>query len=46
MDRTASVKGRNKTEGLPKKGTISPFWIGEYQVTHHAFGLFYKDERV
>lgn len=41
-----SEKGRNKTEGPQKKVTISPFWIGIYEVTHDQFGLFYKDEQV
>jgi formylglycine-generating enzyme required for sulfatase activity len=46
MGSPATEKGHTKTEGLQKTVTVSPFWIGVYEVTHDQFGVFYKDEQV
>ncbi len=35
--------GRDKDEGPQKKFTISPFWMGAFEVTHDEFDIFFKD---
>jgi len=35
--------GRNADEGPQKKFTISPFWMGVFEVTHDEFDIFFKD---
>ena len=32
------------SEKPPKKISISPFWIGAFEITHDQFDAFYKDE--
>jgi formylglycine-generating enzyme required for sulfatase activity len=46
MGSPTTEKGRKKEEGPQKMVTVSPFWIGVYEVTHDQFGVFYKDEQV
>jgi len=36
--------GRGTDEGPQKTFSISPFWMGTYEVTHDEFDVFYKDE--
>jgi formylglycine-generating enzyme required for sulfatase activity len=36
-------KGRSADEGPQKKFSISPFWMGAFEVTHDEFDLFFKD---
>ena len=38
-----SESGRDKDEGPQKKITISPFWMGAFEVTHDEFDIFFKD---
>jgi hypothetical protein len=42
MGSPATEKGHVKTEGPQKMITVSPFWIGVYEVTHDQFGVFYR----
>lgn len=35
--------GRSEDEGPQKKITVSPFWMGAYEVTHDEFDIFFKD---
>ena len=35
--------GRDNDEGPQKKFTISPFWMGVFEVTHDEFDIFFKD---
>jgi formylglycine-generating enzyme required for sulfatase activity len=35
--------GRDADEGPQKKFTISPFWMGAFEVTHDEFDIFFKD---
>ena len=35
--------GRDVDEGPQKKFTISPFWMGAFEVTHDEFDIFFKD---
>ena len=35
--------GRDADEGPQKKFTISPFWMGSFEVTHDEFDIFFKD---
>ena len=46
MGSPATEKGHKKDEGPQKMVTVSPFWIGVYEVTHDQFGVFYKDEQI
>jgi formylglycine-generating enzyme required for sulfatase activity len=39
-----SEKGRDIDEGPQKIFSISPFWMGIYEVTHDEFDIFFKDE--
>lgn len=43
MGSPESEKGRDADEGPQKKITISPFWMGAFEVTHDEFDLFFKD---
>ena len=36
-------KARDADEGPQKKFSISPFWMGVYEVTHDEFDIFFKD---
>lgn len=44
MGSPASEKNRETDEGPQKQITISPFWMGAYEVTHDQFGIFFKNE--
>jgi formylglycine-generating enzyme required for sulfatase activity len=44
MGSPASEKNRKPDEGPQKRITISPFWMGAFEVTHDQFGIFYKNE--
>ncbi len=35
--------GRSTDEGPQKKFSISPFWMGAFEVTHDEFDIFFKD---
>ncbi len=35
--------GRDVDEGPQKKFTISPFWMGAFEVTHDEFDIFFRD---
>ena len=37
-------KSRRPDEGPARTVSISPFWMGAYEVTHDQFGIFFKDE--
>ncbi|PWT95119.1 MAG: sulfatase-modifying factor [Bacteroidetes bacterium] len=39
-----SDKSKNEDEAPAKKVTISPFWMGAFEVTHDEFDLFFRDE--
>lgn len=43
MGSPENEKGRNADEGPQKKFTISPFWMGAFEVTHDEFDIFFKD---
>lgn len=34
----------NLSEKPSRKLTVSPFWMGAYEITHDQFNVFYKDE--
>jgi formylglycine-generating enzyme required for sulfatase activity len=40
---TASEKIKDEDEGPQKKVTISPFWIGEHEVTFSEWDLFFRN---
>jgi formylglycine-generating enzyme required for sulfatase activity len=44
MGSPATQKGRKPDEGPSKTISISPFWMGAYEVTHDQFGIFFKDD--
>lgn len=44
MGSPATEKNRRPDEGPQKKITLSPFWIGAFEVTHDQFGVFFRDE--
>ncbi len=44
MGSPAKEKNRKPEEGPQKQITISPFWMGAYEVTHDQFGIFFKNE--
>jgi formylglycine-generating enzyme required for sulfatase activity len=44
MGSPATQKGRKADEGPSKSISISPFWMGAYEVTHDQFGIFFKDD--
>lgn len=46
MGSAGTEKGRRNDEGPQKQVSISPFWMGAYEVTHDQFGVFFKDESV
>jgi formylglycine-generating enzyme required for sulfatase activity len=39
-------KGRNVNEGPQRNFSISPFWMGAYEVTHDEFDIFFKDDSI
>ncbi|HJS55585.1 MAG TPA: SUMF1/EgtB/PvdO family nonheme iron enzyme [Chitinophagaceae bacterium] len=43
MGSTEYEKGRDTDEGPQKNFTISPFWMGAFEVTHDEFDIFFKD---
>ena len=43
MGSPETEKGRDADEGPQKNFTISPFWMGAFEVTHDEFDLFFKD---
>src|SRR5262245_16150703 len=43
MGSPGNEPGRDADEGPQKKFTISPFWMGAYEVTHDEFDIFFKD---
>ena len=43
MGSPANETGRDLDEGPQKKFSISPFWMGAFEVTHDEFDLFFKD---
>lgn len=46
MGSAPSEKNRKSNEGPQKQITVSPFWMGAFEVTHDQFGVFHKDESV
>jgi formylglycine-generating enzyme required for sulfatase activity len=46
MGSSVKEKGRAPEEGPQKEITISPFWMGEKEVTHDEFWVFFNDESV
>ncbi|HEX5667945.1 MAG TPA: SUMF1/EgtB/PvdO family nonheme iron enzyme [Chitinophagaceae bacterium] len=46
MGSAATEKNRKADEGPQKQITVSPFWMGAFEVTHDQFGVFHKDESV
>jgi formylglycine-generating enzyme required for sulfatase activity len=44
MGSPATQKGRKPDEGPSKTISISPFWMGAFEVTHDQFGIFFKDD--
>src|SRR5262245_28863018 len=43
MGSPTSENGRDVDEGPQKKFTVSPFWMGSFEVTHDEFDIFFKD---
>lgn len=43
MGSPESEPGRDTDEGPQKMFSISPFWMGAFEVTHDEFDLFFKD---
>ena len=43
MGSPGTEKARDSDEGPQKKFTISPFWMGAFEVTHDEFDIFFKD---
>ena len=43
MGSPENEKGRGVDEGPQKTFSISPFWMGTYEVTHDEFDIFFKD---
>ena len=35
----------NTSEKPARKLTVSPFWMGAYEITHDQFNVFYKDNK-
>lgn len=46
MGSPATEKNRKADEGPQKQITLSPFWIGTFEVTHDQFGVFFRDENI
>lgn len=44
MGSATTEKNRRPNEGPQKQITISPFWMGVYEVTHDQFAIFHRDE--
>ncbi|HEX2532403.1 MAG TPA: formylglycine-generating enzyme family protein [Chitinophagaceae bacterium] len=44
MGSPAGAKGTEKDETPARKVTVSPFWMGAYEVTHDEFNTFWHDE--
>jgi formylglycine-generating enzyme required for sulfatase activity len=43
MGSPQNEKDREADEGPQRKFTISPFWMGAFEVTHDEFDIFFKD---
>src|SRR5687767_4436105 len=43
MGSPANETGRDADEGPQKTFSISPFWMGAFEVTHDEFDIFFKD---
>jgi len=43
MGSPENEKGRDVDEGPQKTFSVSPFWMGVYEVTHDEFDVFFKD---
>ena len=43
MGSPGNEAGRDGDEGPQKKFSISPFWMGAFEVTHDEFDIFFKD---
>src|SRR5678816_484953 len=39
-------KNRDSDEGPQRKVTISPFWMGAFEVSRDQFDVYYKDETI
>jgi formylglycine-generating enzyme required for sulfatase activity len=46
MGSVEDEKNRKKDEGPQRKVTVSSFWMGEFEVTHDQFDIFFKDETI
>jgi len=46
MGSPANETGRDADEGPQKYFSISPFWMGAYEVTYDEFNTFFTDESV
>lgn len=46
MGSPAAEKNRKPDEGPQKQITVSPFWMGSFEVTHDQFGVFFRDENL
>jgi formylglycine-generating enzyme required for sulfatase activity len=46
MGSAATEKNRKADEGPQKQISISPFWMGAFEVTHDQFALFHRDESI
>jgi len=44
MGSKSDEKNRKPDEGPRKEVSISPFWMGVYEVTHDQFGSFFRNE--
>jgi formylglycine-generating enzyme required for sulfatase activity len=44
MGSPGSEKGRDADEGPQQKFSISPFWMGAYEVTYDEYNTFFTDE--
>lgn len=44
MGSNTSEQGRHSDEGPQKAVTLSPFWMGAFEVSRDEFDVFYKDE--
>ena len=43
MGSPENENGREADEGPQKRFTVSPFWMGAFEVTHDEFDIFFKD---
>ncbi|TXI35014.1 MAG: formylglycine-generating enzyme family protein [Niabella sp.] len=45
MGSNASDKGKQANEQPQTTVTISPFWMGAYEITHDIFDVYFRDEK-